>query len=88
METTKLSTKGQVVLPKVIREARQWSPGTEFQVEEVEEGVLLRPVRPVPVSRVEEVSGCLRYRGKAKTVEQMERAIAKGISERHGRGRY
>ena len=46
METTKLSSKGQVVLPKWVRDARSWEPGTEFAVEEVSEGILLRPLRP------------------------------------------
>ena len=36
METTRLSTKGQIVLPKGIRAARAWEPGTEFTVEETE----------------------------------------------------
>jgi AbrB family looped-hinge helix DNA binding protein len=43
METTRLSTKGQLVLPKGIRVSRAWGPGTEFTVEETEEGILLRP---------------------------------------------
>ena len=34
MESTRLSSKGQIVLPKGIRNARGWAPGTEFIVEE------------------------------------------------------
>ena len=34
METTKLSSKGQIVLPKSIRNARNLLPGTEFSVED------------------------------------------------------
>jgi len=30
METTRLSTKGQIVLPKDLRSSRAWGPGTEF----------------------------------------------------------
>jgi len=48
METTRLSTKGQVILPKTIRTARAWGPGTEFTVEETQEGILLRPARRLP----------------------------------------
>ncbi len=43
METTRLSTKGQVILPKSVRTSRAWMPGTRFAVEETAEGVLLRP---------------------------------------------
>ena len=88
METTKLSSKGQVILPKAVRDARRWRAGTRFAVEEVKDGVLLRPLRLLPSSKVEEVFGCLPYKGRPKTLKQMERAIAKGVRERHGRGRY
>ncbi len=43
METTKLSSKGQIVLPKAIRQSRRWPPGTEFLVENTPRGILLRP---------------------------------------------
>ena len=48
MDTTRLSSKGQLVLPKAIHEADAWTEGTEFIVERVPEGVLLRPVRSLP----------------------------------------
>ena len=41
--TTTVSTKGQVILPKAIRERRKWGPGTRLIVEETAEGVLLKP---------------------------------------------
>ena len=88
METTKLSSKGQVVLPKSVREARSWEPGTEFGVEEVPEGILLRPLRPFPSTSFDEAFGCLKYTRRAKTLRQMEKAIARGVRARHDRGRY
>jgi len=75
-------------LPKSVREARSWRPGTEFAVEEVSEGVLLRPLRPFPTTSFEGVFGCLKFTGRAKTLRQMERAIARGVKARHDRGRY
>jgi AbrB family looped-hinge helix DNA binding protein len=88
METTKLSSKGQVVLPKSVRDARSWELGTEFAVEEVSEGILLRPLRHFPPTTVDEVFGCLEHTGRAKTLRQMEEAIARGVKARHDRGRY
>jgi AbrB family looped-hinge helix DNA binding protein len=88
METTKLSTKGQVILPKTVRDAHGWNPGTEFAVEMAPGGITLRPLRPSPPSRLEDVAGCLQYTGRAKTLQQMEKAIAKGVKERRDRGRY
>ena len=43
MQTTTLSTKGQVIIPKALRVARQWGPGTELEVHETPDGLLLRP---------------------------------------------
>ena len=88
METTRLSSKGQIVLPKSVREARSWKPGTEFAVDETSDGILLRPLRPFPPTSIAEVYGCLKYTGRPKTLRQMERAIAKGVTARHDRGRY
>ena len=88
MDTTRLSSKGQLVLPKAIRDADDWVEGTEFTVERVPEGVLLRPIRPLPTTRLEDVIGCAGYRGRAHSVAEMERAIAKGVKARRGRGRY
>jgi AbrB family looped-hinge helix DNA binding protein len=88
METTRLSSKGQVILPKSVRDGRSWPPGTEFAVEDLPEGVLLRPLRPFKRTTVDEVFGCLKYRGRPKTLRQMEKAIAAGVRARHGRGRY
>ena len=88
IQITKLSTKGQVILPKTIRDARGWTAGTELVVEELPGGITLRPLRPSPPSRLEDVAGCLRYTGTPKTLRQMEKAIAKGVKERRDRGRY
>lgn len=82
MKTTKLSSKGQVILPSSVRAAHKWKPGVEFAVEDVSEGVLLRPLKPFKPTRLDEVIGCTGYQGPAKTLEDMERAIATG-AKRH-----
>jgi hypothetical protein len=52
MLTTKLSTKGQIVLAKNVRTSRAWGIGTEFTVEETKmEFCSGRPaVSPKPLS--------------------------------------
>ena len=50
METTRLSSKGQIILPKSIRASHQWEPGVEFAVEDTPEGVLLRPLEGITVA--------------------------------------
>ena len=88
METTRLSTKGQVILPKSVRTSRAWLPGTEFLVEETPDGVLLRPLGRSPESRLEDVVGCLKYTGKPKTISEMKQGVARQIRKRHDSGRY
>jgi len=50
-------------------------------------GVALRPLRPSPPSRLEDVVGCLQYTGKAKTLRQMEKAIATQVTRTRRRVR-
>jgi len=88
METTRLSTKGQIILPKRIRTSRAWGPGVEFTVEEIEEGILLRPTGRFPKADLDEVAGCLRSKRKSKTLAQMRSAIGREVIRRYDRGRY
>jgi len=88
METTRLSSKGQVILPKSIRDTHQWQPGTEFVVEDTAAGVLLRPRGALEPTRLEEVVGCLKYQGPAKSIEEMDAAVAEELEQRRDRGRY
>ena len=88
METTRLSTKGQIILPKGIRDSRAWGPGTEFTVEETGEGILLRPAARFSNTNLEEGAGCLRSKRKSKTPAAMGAAIDREVNRRHDRGRY
>jgi len=79
METTKLSSKGQVIIPKPLRTAHHWETGQELIVIDVGDGILLKPKTPFPESNINDVASCLKYKGKAKTQEEMDAAIKKGI---------
>jgi AbrB family looped-hinge helix DNA binding protein len=80
--TTKLSTKGQVVLPKSIRAAHQWRPGTEFTVEEHGEGILLKPKPQAMMRNWDELIGCVPYKGPRKSIRDMDRAVAAEAHEK------
>ncbi|MBV9585314.1 MAG: AbrB/MazE/SpoVT family DNA-binding domain-containing protein [Alphaproteobacteria bacterium] len=86
--TTTVSTKGQVILPKAIRERRKWSAGTRLLVEETTDGVLLKPAPVFRPTRHQDVAGMLAYTGPAKTIEEMDAAIEAEVKRRHARGRY
>jgi len=85
---TRLSTKGQIVLPKNIRASRAWAPGTEFTVEETAGGILLRPAGYFAETNLDDVAGCLPTTRKPKTTSQMKAAVAREAIRRHDRGRY
>lgn len=72
---TKLSSKGQVIIPKHIRESHHWDPGLELQVIECEDGVLLKPKTAFVTTSIDDVAGCLPYAGPAKTDQDIESAM-------------
>ena len=81
MITTKLSTKGQITIPKEIRSAHGWSKGLEFTVQETENGLLLTPLPLFVETTLADVPGCTGYQGPPKSLEEMEEAIARGARE-------
>ena len=87
--TTTISTKGQVILPKAIRDQLQWEAGIRLAVEHTADGVLLRPLTAAFArTRPEDVFGCLPSKGSPKSIEEMEAGIAMEAKRRHARGRY
>jgi AbrB family looped-hinge helix DNA binding protein len=85
METTKLSSKGQVVLPKSVRDAHGWAPGTEFEIESTADGVRLRVKAPFPRTELAQVFGSLAYAGPTRTLEEMDEGIRAAVSRRYRR---
>jgi AbrB family looped-hinge helix DNA binding protein len=86
--TTTVSTKGQVILPKAIRERLHWEAGTRLTVENTADGVLLKPATLFPPTKPEDVFNSLRYEGPPKTLEEMDAGIAAEVKRRHARDRY
>jgi AbrB family looped-hinge helix DNA binding protein len=85
METTRLSTKGQIILPKAVRTSRAWVPGTEFTIEETGDGIFLRPAATFPETELDDVAGCLSSKRKSRTLAQMDAAIRREVIRRHDR---
>ena len=81
MPKTSLSTKGQVVIPKEIRQRHGWKPGMVLEVEDRDDCVVLRPILEVPCTTLDDLIGCTGYQGAPKTLEEMEEGIAKGARE-------
>jgi AbrB family looped-hinge helix DNA binding protein len=81
METTRLSSKGQVVIPKSVRVHCKLEPGDEFSVEETDEGILLKPLPKFVGTELDQVFGCLAFSGRPRTLEEMEAGIRKGAEQ-------
>lgn len=87
METTKVSSKGQVIIPKALREAHHWEVGTELLVVDTGDGVLLRLKPSFTSTTLDEVAGCLRLTGTAPSTEEIDAAIRRRlVDEWRGRG--
>jgi AbrB family looped-hinge helix DNA binding protein len=79
METTKLSSKGQVIISKALRDAYRWKVGQELIVIDTGDGILFKLKQSFPKIAIDEVAGCLECKGKAKTLEEINDAIDRGM---------
>jgi AbrB family looped-hinge helix DNA binding protein len=77
MAKTRLSSKGQVIIPKAVRDRHGWQPGAELEVDDLGDAVVLRPAKPFRPTTFEEVRGCLKYDGPPLTIEEMDEAVAR-----------
>lgn len=82
MSSATLSTKGQIVIPREVREAHRLVAGMRFEVETRGGCIVLRPIHEVPRTALEDLVGCTGYRGPRKTLEEMEEGIAEGAGTR------
>jgi AbrB family looped-hinge helix DNA binding protein len=81
---TQISTKGQVVLPKAVRDLRGWRAGDKLVVENRPEGVLLRRVEAETHTRIEDVAGCLGPAKRKASVEEISSVSADYVRRRWG----
>jgi AbrB family looped-hinge helix DNA binding protein len=86
METTKLSSKGQVVIPKSLRDSHRWKTGIEFMVIDTADGLLLKPKGPFAPASLSDVAGMLKHKVAARTDQEIETALRKDV-RRRWRGR-
>lgn len=83
-DRTKLSAKGQVVVPKEVRDALKWAPGLELTVTRSGDRVILEPVREKRerITFEEFRRRVPRHEGSAATIEDMDRAVDRMFAER------
>ncbi|MGO8756333.1 MAG: AbrB/MazE/SpoVT family DNA-binding domain-containing protein [Gallionellaceae bacterium] len=76
METVKVSSKGQIVIPKSLRDAHHIHAGDRFIVSSVAGELHLKPASAIVESTLKSVAGMLHRTGAKKLAEkEIERRI-------------
>ena len=80
MESIKASSKGQMIIPKPIREALDLRSGTRLEVElEPGKGFKVRLKATDRVERVRQLAGSLAHRARRMTPAQEDVALLKAV---------
>lgn len=69
--TITLSSKGQVVIPKEIRDELQWKAGTQLTVVSTSSGVTIKAIPQKAGRRLEDLIGMLKHEGPALSTEDL-----------------
>ena len=74
MATTTVSSKGQVVIPRALREKYRLTSGTRLQVAESDQGLVLTPLKQARTTRRQ--AGWRTLRGSAKRTDALKEHLA------------
>ena len=86
MPKTRLSSKGQIVIPKPLRDALHWTSGAELDIEPTADAIVLRlatktwrlPTR----EELDRVAGCLKYDGPPLSIDEMDRRAREAFGKK------
>ena len=88
METVKVSSKGQIVIPKPLREAHRIHTGDSFVVTSVGDELHFKPAPASGKTSLKEVAGMLHRRGRHKVSEaEVARRIAANLHKEDEAGK-
>ena len=84
METVTLSSKGQLVIPKAVRDDAHISAGSRLEVQYVDGEIRLRPLPDETVVSLDAVAGCLFKPGRKRLSDaQTQAAIRAKLKARN-----
>ncbi len=75
METTRLSSKGQVIIPKAIRNTHGWEAGLDLVVIDTGDGILLKPKTPFMATVLADVAGMFKDRVPKRSDADIQAAL-------------
>lgn len=82
MDTVKMSSKGQLVIPKEVRDEHHLAAGMEFLVQIVGDEIRLKPVPLFPVTTVAQGARLLQKPKRRRMSEaETQQAISRLISD-------
>ncbi len=73
---TKVSSKGDVAIPRDVRERLAWEPGTPLELVETPDGISLRrPAEksPFPPKTIDDLRALPKYKGPPQPIEAISR---------------
>jgi AbrB family looped-hinge helix DNA binding protein len=79
--TTTLSSKGQVVIPKEIRDELHWEPGTELELISTPSGLTMRSTKAKGKIDLADLRGILHYQGPPISIEELCKPVELGADE-------
>ena len=82
MESVAISSKGQFVIPKSIRDRHHWDAGTRLVVIDRGEEVVIKAAAPFAPTEFEAPDAPSVYHGKRFSLADMDRAIAHEAGKR------
>ncbi|MEO7742853.1 MAG: AbrB/MazE/SpoVT family DNA-binding domain-containing protein [Usitatibacter sp.] len=86
MATVSVTSKGQVTIPKRVRQALGITPGSKVEFDLDKGGALLRLVKRAAPSRIEEGAAILDYGGPRIPVARMHGGVAMKRASKRARG--
>ena len=77
MNTVTLSSKGQLVIPKAVRDEAQVAAGSQLEVRLVNGEIRLRPIVHAGATALDDVAGCLARSGRKRLNERQTQLAIK-----------
>lgn len=73
--TTTLSTKGQLIVPKAIRDRHHWKAGTRLKLVDTPDGLLVRAEPAIETTKMDDIFGSLKWDGPPASIEDMNASV-------------
>jgi AbrB family looped-hinge helix DNA binding protein len=81
MTTATMTSKGQITLPAATRAKLRLVKGSKLDVTENAQGQIVLTPRPAKTGDIRKLRGILKYDGPPVSIEEMNEAIGRAVSE-------